>query len=167
MTDFDIWTLPEADYPEVGDTAPDFTRPLVSDEFWENISLSDLLDTPILLVFYPMDGTGVAKHIWIEIRERGWGEGVTVVGASISTPYEHKNFIDQYDLPYQLFSDPENGVAETYGIDRDHHGMTGICGPHPSVFLIDTDRIVRYTWVATEWPEEPDYQEVEMELESI
>jgi len=40
--DFDVVELGPADHPEVGERAPDFTRPLVNDEYWEDVSLSEI-----------------------------------------------------------------------------------------------------------------------------
>lgn len=167
MVDFDVVELPEADHIAEGDTAPDFTRPLVNDEFWENSSLSDFTDRePVLLVFYTMDGAFPATYIWNELRDRAWHEeyDVTVVGLSISTPYEHKTLIDEREMRYKLFSDPQNEIASEYGISMDLDGMAGISEPRPSMFLLDTDRTVEYAWVASEWPEFPDYDEVEDQL---
>jgi len=71
--DFDVVDLPERDHVEEGDVAPDFTRPLVNEEFWEDRSLSDVTeDGPVLLVFYTMDGAFPATYIWNEIRDREW-----------------------------------------------------------------------------------------------
>jgi peroxiredoxin len=32
------------------------------------------------------------------------------------------------------------------------------------VFLVDEDRTVQYAWAATEWPDFPDYDEIEAAL---
>jgi len=42
MVDFDVVDLPPVDHVAAGDTAPDFTRPLVNEEYWEDASLADL-----------------------------------------------------------------------------------------------------------------------------
>jgi peroxiredoxin len=166
--DFDVVDLPEADHPAVGDTAPDFTRPLVDEEFWEDVSLSELTDDgPVLLVFYTMDGAFPATYMWNEMRDRGWGEELTVVGCSISTPYEHETLIEERGMDYRLFSDPGNGVAREYGVEHDLDGMTGISEARPAVFLLDADRTVEYAWVAEEWPDFPDYDEVEDAIGSV
>ena len=118
MVDFDLVSLPETDHVAEGDRAPDFTRPLVNDEFWADASLSELTDEgPVCLVFYPMDGAFPATYIWNEIRDRAWGDSLTVVGVSISTPYEHKTFIHERGMDYRLFSDPADGVARAYPLD--------------------------------------------------
>ena len=168
MVDFDVVDLEPADHVEVGETAPDFTRPLVNAEYWEDVSLAALTETgPVLLVFYPMDGAFPATYIWNEIRDRAWEDYVTVVGLSISTPYEHKTFIRDRGIDYRLFSDPANGVAAEYGIVNDLDGMAGVTEPRPAIFLLDEDRTVDFAWVASEWPEFPDYDVVERELERL
>ena len=167
---FEVVNLGESDHLTTGKKAPDFVRPLVNDEFWEDIALSELAaDGPVLLVFYPMDGDFPATYMWNELRERAWDDdyGVTIVGLSISSPYEHKTFIDEREMSYRLFSDPQNGVAEEYGIVNDLDGMAGISEPRPAVFLLDDTRTIQYVWVAREWPEFPDYDDVEAELVAL
>ena len=164
MVDFAVTELGPADHVDVGETAPDFTRPLVNDEYWEDAALSELYgDDPVVLVFHPMDGDFPSTYVWNEIRDRGWGEHATVVGCSISSPYEHKQFIEERRLAgdYQLFSDPANGVGEAYGIAHDLDGMAGVSEPRPSVFVVGGGGTVEYAWVSTVWPEFPDYDEVE------
>ncbi|MFB6095980.1 MAG: redoxin domain-containing protein [Haloferacaceae archaeon] len=168
MVDFDVVDLPAADHVEVGETAPDFTRPLVNEEYWEDASLSELTDEgPVLLVFYPMDGSFPATYVWNEIRDREWGESLTVVGVSISTPYTHKRLIEEREMDYDLFSDPANGVAEAYGVVNDLDGMHGVAEARPATFLLDSDRTVEYAWVAEQWPDFPDYDEIEGEIAAL
>ncbi|MFC6863195.1 redoxin domain-containing protein [Halomicroarcula sp. GCM10025817] len=167
--EFDVVDLDTADHPEAGDRAPDFTRPLVNEEFWEDVSLSTLCadsDGPVVLVFHAMDGAFPATYVWNEIRDRGWHRDATVVGLSISTPYEHKTLLEERDIEgqYRLYSDPANGVAEAYGIDMDLDGMTGLAEPRPAVFVLDGDRTVEYAWVSEQWPDFPDYDAVEAQL---
>ncbi|WP_224270417.1 redoxin domain-containing protein [Haloprofundus salinisoli] len=168
MADFEVVDLPETDHVDVGDTAPDFTRPLVNTEFWEDASLSELTDDgPVLLVFYAMDGAFPATYMWNEMRDRQWGDRLTVVGLSISSPYEHKTLIEEREMPYSLFSDPQNGVAADYGVENDLDGMAGVSEARPAVFLLDDDRTVEYAWVASEWPDFPDYDEVESAIDDL
>lgn len=165
--DFDVVDLAPADHPTADDAAPDFTRPLVNDEYWEDTALTELLsESPVLLVFYPMDGDFPATYMWNELRDRAWDEDydVTIVGLSISSPYEHKSFIDERGMEYRLFSDPQNHVAKEYGIVNDLDGMTGISEPRPAVFVIGQDRDIQFAWVASKWPDFPDYDDIESAL---
>ena len=167
---FEVVDLPETDHPTEGEEAPDFTRPLVTDQQWEDASLSELAaDHPVLLVFHPMDGSFPATYVWNELRDRAFEEthDVQVVGLSISSPYEHMTLIDDREMAYPLFSDPQNGVAEAYDIVNDLDGMAGVSEPRPTVFLVDSERTVQYAWVAEEWPDFPDYDEVAEAVEAI
>ena len=159
---FEVVDLPETDHPTEGETAPDFTRPLVNNDDWGDASLSEVAaDGPVLLVFHPMDGAFPTTYIWNELRERAFDDhGVQVVGLSISTPYEHMTMIDDRDIAYSVFSDPQNGVAEQYDIVNDLDGMAGLSEPRPAVFVVDSELTVQYAWVADEWPAFPDYDEL-------
>ena len=168
MVDFDVVDLPDADHVAEGDRAPNFTRPLVNDEYWADASLADLTaDGPVCLVFYPMDGAFPATYIWNELRDRAVDDLLTVVGVSISTPYAHKRLIEERDMTFDLFADPANGVAEAYGVAHDLDGMAGISEPRPAAFLIDEDRTVQYAWVAAEWPDFPPYDDLEAEIRAL
>jgi len=166
--DFEVVELDETDHPAEGDEAPDFTRPLVDSEQWHDVALSELLDEgPVVLVFHSMDGAFPATYAWNEIRDRGWTDEVTVVGCSISTPYEHKRLIAERGIDARLFSDPQNGVAEQYGIVNDLDGMRGVAEPRPAVFVIGDDRTIEYAWVASEWPDFPEYDDVEAAIGAL
>ncbi|WP_255151204.1 redoxin domain-containing protein [Halorarius halobius] len=169
---FDVVEFEASDHVAAGETAPDFTRPLATDEFWEDRSLSELAaDDPVVLVFHPMDGDFPATYIWQEIRDREWVDDwdAHVVGLSISTPYEHEEFLREWrDFEaFRLFSDPSNEVAEQYGIVHDLDGMTGIAEPKPAVYVVDTDMTVRWAWVAEEWPDFPPYDAVEEAVDDL
>lgn len=164
--EFDVVSLDETDHPTAGETAPDFTRPLVMEEYWEDVSLSELTaEGPVLLAFHPMDGAFPATYLWNELSDRVLDvEGLRVVGLSISTPYEHKTLIDERglaDTDAALFSDPGNGVAERYDIVNDLDGMAGVSEPRPALFLLDEDRTIEYCWVADEYPDFPDYDDLD------
>lgn len=166
LAELELVEFEPSEHPRVGETAPDFTRPLVTDESWEDATLSSIAaeSGSVLLVFYPLNWGGKSMFWWTEIANRGWGgpdENVDVVGVGISQPFDHQRFIESRDLPYPLFSDPANGVASAYDVVHDLDGMTGISEPRPAVFLVDADLTVEYVWVADEWPQTPPYDEIE------
>ena len=168
MVDFDVVALDATDHPEAGEQAPDFTRPLVDDELWADVSLSELLDDgPLVLLFHPMDGAFPATYLWNEVRERGWTDDIAVVGLSISTPYAHKQLIAERGIDARLFSDPQNGVAETYDIVNDLDGMAGVSEPRPAAFVVDEEGTIQYAWVAEEWPAFPDYDAIEAAIDEL
>jgi peroxiredoxin len=168
MVDFDVVTLPDTDHVGVGDRAPEFTRPLVGPEYWEDTALSAVTaEGPVCLFFHTMDGAFPTTYMYNEIRDRGWTGRIPVVGVSISTPYEHRDLIADRGVDVRVFSDPTNEVAEAYGVTHDLDGMAGVSEPRPAVFLIDGDGVVRHTDVASEWPEFPEYDAVEAAIDDL
>mgnify|MGYP000031680431 CR=1 FL=1 len=166
MVEFDVVELPPSDHPTAGESAPDFTRPLVTAEYWTDRSLSEIArGGGAVVVFYPLNWGGKSRYPWSEIDARGWGTNERdVVGVGIGQPFDHQRFITAEDFGYGLFSDPANGVAEAYDVVHDLDGMTGIAEPRPAVFLVDSALTVEYAWVATEWPEQPPYDEIDRAL---
>ena len=156
MPDFDVVSLPETDHVAEGDTAPDFTRPLVNDEYWEDRALADVVDGPTLLLFHPMDGAFQGTYLYNTVDDHGWADDVDVLGVSVSTPYAHKRLLGDRGDGVRIFSDPAAGVIEEYGLAHDIDGMTGITESRPAVFLLDADRNVEYAWVADEHQAFPD-----------
>ncbi|WP_048076979.1 redoxin domain-containing protein [Halorubrum sp. AJ67] len=161
MPDFDVVSLPETDHVAEGDTAPDFVRPLVNDEYWEDRALADVVDGPTLLLFHPMDGAFQGTYLYNTVDDHGWADDVDVLGVSISTPYAHKRLLADRGDGVRVFSDPAAGVIEEYGLAHDIDGMTGITESRPAVFLLDSDRTVEYAWVADEHPAFPDAEAID------
>jgi peroxiredoxin len=162
--EFDITELPTADHLTAGDEAPDFTKPLVDADDWEDVSLSELLvEGPVVLVFHAMDGDFPATYTFQSIRDDGWDqwEDAAVVGISISTPYEHREFQREWTgfERFRFFSDPACEVGEAYGATHQLDGMS-ITEHRPATFVIDTDGVVQYAWVAEEYPAFPPYDEI-------
>ncbi|XVH33215.1 peroxiredoxin family protein (plasmid) [Haloferacaceae archaeon DSL9] len=105
---------------------------------------------------------------WKKIQNRKWADDeVTVVGISISQPFDQQRFIEERGLTCSLYADPQNTLAERYDIVHDLDGMTGITEPRPAVFLVDADLIVEYAWVADEWSQAPPYDEIEQILSKM
>jgi len=161
MPDFDVVSLPETDHVAEGDAAPDFTRPLVNEEYWEDAALDDVVDGPTLLVFHPMDGAFQATYLYNTIDDQGWADDIDVLGLSISSPYAHKRLLAERGEGVRIFSDPGAGVIEEYGVAHAIDAMTGITETRPAVFLLDSDRTVEHAWVASEHPEFPDAEAID------
>jgi len=169
--EFDVVELGPTDHPEAGETVPEFTRPLVSAEYWEDAPLSSLYENgPLLLVFHSMIGAFPATYIWQELQEREIPDQIDSVGLSIATPYAHAEFIRERNLDEQgvrFFADPANTVATEYNIEMDLDGMTGISEPRPATFVIDTDGNITYAWVGEAIPAFPDYDALESAVEAV
>jgi peroxiredoxin Q/BCP len=133
--------------PEVGDIAPPFR---LHDQHGVEHSLADLLDRPVLLVFYPADGTPSCTVQACDIRDR-WDEfeelGVRVIGISPDDVSTHQEFVATYGLPQILLADPDHTTLEAYGAwgEKVLYGRTSI-GVIRSSVLIGADGRVLKRW---------------------
>lgn len=72
----------------------------------------------VLLYFYPKDDTpGCTKEACMiaEVFKDFKRQGVTVFGVSKDSPKSHKKFVEKYNLPFTLLSDPEMTMMDKYG----------------------------------------------------
>ena len=123
-----------------GAPAPDFR--LVSDE-GEEVRLSSLRGSPIVLYFYPKDDTPGCTAQACGIRD-AWGEfearGAVVLGVSPDGLQKHTKFKEKYGLPFTLLADESHSVAELYDVWVEK-SMLGkkFMGVERSTFVIDAD----------------------------
>ncbi len=106
--------------PKVGEIAPDFTAKVVGGSYPEGaeLSLSDLSERPVVLVFYPKDNTPGCTIQACAIRDH-WDEleGVAhVFGVSIDDEKSHRKFIEKKNLPYPLLADTDKKIVAAYGV---------------------------------------------------
>lgn len=136
-----------ADWPEIGSPAPSFT--LASDS-GEEVTLSDLKGSPVVLYFYPRDDTpGCTKEACSfrdashELQELG----AIVLGVSPDDVASHVKFRDKYQLNFPLLADPDHRVAEQYGAwrEKNMYGKQSL-GIQRSTFLIDAQGTVAQVW---------------------
>jgi peroxiredoxin len=150
---------------DVGDTAPEFTAPLATDEGIESFALSDALeDGPVVLAFFPGAFTSVCSHELTTFRDRLAGfedAGARVYGVSVDSPFALDAFRDELDLNFPLISDANHELVDEYGVamDFDELGVEDVA--KRAVFVVDEDRTVDYAWVSDDPRVEPDYEEVE------
>ena len=132
---------------EVGDVAPAFT---LRDQDGVERSLAELNDRPLLLAFYPADGTPGCTTQACDIRDR-WAEfeelGVRVVGVSPDDVATHAGFAREHGLPQTLLADPDHTVLEAYGAwgEKVLYGRTSV-GVIRSSVLIGADGRILKVW---------------------
>jgi peroxiredoxin Q/BCP len=122
-----------------GKTAPDFK---LSDSNGDIHKLSDYHGETIVLYFYPKDDTpGCTKEAcsFRDSYKDFKDAGVEVIGVSPDSEKSHSKFIDKYELPFILLSDPDHQVCEVFGVwglkksfGREYEGVyrtTFVIGP--------------------------------------
>lgn len=81
--------------------------------------------------------------------------------------FSHKAFVEQLGgLPFELLADFERRMVEAYGVRRDDvPGYSGM--PQRSVFIVDRQGVVRWTWHRSQDEPLPDFDRVIAEARGI
>ncbi|SDD37654.1 redoxin domain-containing protein [Natrinema hispanicum] len=154
-----------------GDAAPDFTAPLANGDI-EEFTLSERLEDeePIVLAFFPGAFTSVCTTEMCTFQDRlaTFNDlDATVYGVSRDSPFTLNEFRAQNDLEFGLLSDYNKELIDDYDIEMDFADL-GVYGvAKRSVFVIDGDGDVAYSWVSDDPGVEPDYDEVEAAVEDL
>ncbi|MBF7096096.1 peroxiredoxin [Alkalibacter mobilis] len=81
--------------------------------------LDDYLGKKVVLYFYPKDNTSGCtdealqfKDLYDEFKDNN----TVIIGISKDSEKSHRNFIDKYDLPFILLSDPELEAIKGYDV---------------------------------------------------
>ncbi|MFX0163415.1 MAG: peroxiredoxin [Candidatus Hodarchaeota archaeon] len=153
---------------EVGQKAPDF---MLSDTELKVRNLKDFLDKNVVLAFYPGAFTSVCTKEMCTFRDsmaKLNALKAQVVGISVNDPFTNKAFAEVNGLKFPLLNDYNREVVKLYGVAApDFAGLKGYIAAKRSVFIIDTEGIVRYVWVSEDPKIEPNYKEIEKVLEEI
>lgn len=86
--------------------------------------------------------------------------GIAIFGISVDSIFCHQAFDRELGgLPYPLLADFERTMVEAYGVRRDDvDGFKGM--PNRSVFIVDSDGVIRWTWLRRQEQPLPDHDAV-------
>ena len=133
---------------KVGDRAPRGIA--VLDSGGKTVFLSDLLGKPLILYFYPKDGTTGCTKEACSIRD--WRDdirklGAEVLGVSKDSSASHQQFSTKHKLNFSLWSDPNHKLMDAFGtwqkkkfMGREYMGTTR------STFLLDPKGKILHVW---------------------
>ena len=99
---------------KVGDTAPEFS---LTDQNNQQVSLSGLQGTWVVLYFYPKNDTPGCTTEACSFRDninKLIEQQATILGVSTDSIESHQAFTKKYKLPFQLLADPSGEVAGLY-----------------------------------------------------
>lgn len=128
------------DFPELGQSAPDFTT---LNQREEEVSLSDLKGKKVVLYFYPKamtPGCTVQACGLRDTQKELEDRNVVVLGLSPDAPKRLQKFIDRDELNFDLLSDEDHAIAEKYGVWAMKKFMgREFMGVHRITFIIDEE----------------------------
>jgi peroxiredoxin Q/BCP len=126
----------------VGDNAPAFQAVAVGGEYGDGreVELGDLRGAPVVLYFYPKDDTPGCTVQACTLRD-SWSSlrGLAkVFGVSVDSAKSHGKFIEKFQLPFPLLSDPEKEIVNAYGVwvEKSMYGKKYM-GTERSTFVVD------------------------------
>lgn len=128
---------------EINQKAIDFK---LKDAYENEITLSQFKGKKVILYFYPKDNTpGCTKQActfkshYDEFKELD----CVVIGISKDSTKSHLKFIEKYELPFILLSDPECEVIQAYDVwkEKTLYGKK-FMGIVRSTYLIDEDSMI-------------------------
>jgi thioredoxin-dependent peroxiredoxin len=132
---------------EEGKAAPAFT---LTDQNGAEVSLESLQGRNVVVYFYPKDDTpGCTKQacgfrdLWTQIVDRD----VALLGVSPDDAESHQSFIEKYELPFTLLSDPSQEMIVEYDAfgEKTWAGKTSM-GVIRSTVWIGPDGNVKKHW---------------------
>ncbi len=128
------------DFPELGQSAPDFTT---LNQREEEVSLSGLKGKKVVLYFYPKamtPGCTVQACGLRDTQKELEDRNVVVLGLSPDAPKRLQKFIDRDELNFDLLSDEDHAIAEKYGVWAMKKFMgREFMGVHRITFIINED----------------------------
>jgi len=148
---------------EPGDTAPKFSATRGTSDH-EQFELEGTIgDGPVVLAFFPGAFTPPCTNEMVALQDRldeFQDAGTTILGVSADSPFSQSAFREEHGIEFDLVSDMAGEAIREYGleIDIEELGLYGIA--NRAVFVLDEDSTIKYSWVADDPTNEPDYDEV-------
>jgi peroxiredoxin len=93
-------------------------------------------------------------------HEAAAADGIGIYGISVDSVFSHQAFAKELGgLPFDLIGDFERKMVTDYGVRRDDvEGYAGLA--KRTVFVIDGNGIITFTWVTSPQQRQPDYDHV-------
>jgi len=137
----------------------------------EKVSLSDFSGKIVILAFYPGAFTGVCDTELCalqEYMESFNASGAKVIGISVDSPWVNAEFAKKHNLDFELLSDLHREVIKMYNVAFEGlGGLEGYVSANRAVFIINSEGVIKYRWVAENPGVEPNYDEVEETVKNL
>lgn len=146
--------------PGAGDPAPEFE---LFDDQQRPWQLSENLDAPVLLLFFPGAFTSVCTTELNTVNNDldRFGD-VNVVGISTDSPFALEEFRSVHGFDFPLLSDHSGDVSALYGAKYESNftPMNLDRVSKRAAFVVDEEGILRYTEVLENAGQQPDFDAI-------
>jgi peroxiredoxin len=96
------------------------------------------------------------------------GLNARIFGISVNDPFSNKAFHEENVLNFPLLCDYSREVVKKYDVfHEDFAGLKGYTAAKRSVFIVDSDGVVRYKWITEDPSVMPNYDEMKHELAKL
>ncbi|WP_226481044.1 redoxin domain-containing protein [Natrinema amylolyticum] len=157
--------------PTEGETVTDFEALLCDGETFRSTPLSEALGARGgVVVCTGFAFSAIAQNWWKHFVRAGWDEfeDVPVLGVSRDGPYAQNEFLRWLDRPeFRFFADVNGEVSESLDLLAERSHMANVSTPWRSAFVLDSDREVRYAFVADDWISPLPREEIEAAVENL
>ncbi len=109
----------------------------------KEVRLSTLRGRPVVVYFYPADGTpGCTKEAcaFRDAWKRFETSNVGIIGVSSNSADSHEKFQKEHQIPFPLASDDDGAIGAAYGVKKHIWGYDRVS------FLVDKDGKVAHVW---------------------
>ena len=150
-----------------GQQAPSFS---LYDSDKKKITLSDLKECHVLLLFFPAAFTGTCTKELCSVRDNISvynNASAKVFGISVDMVYSLSKYKEEQQLNFSLLSDFNKEVSAAYGClyDTFSYEMKGVS--KRAAFIIDKIGIVRYAEVLEKATDLPNFEGIQKTLQSL
>lgn len=137
----------------------------------DRVSLAEQRGKKVVLAFFPAAFTGVCEKELCTFRDSLADLGAvnaTVLGISVDAPFSNAAFAAKNDINFPILSDYLREMVRAYDVAHDDFaGMPGYTAAKRSVFVLDGEGTVRWSWVGPNPGVEPDYEAVKKAVAEI
>ena len=127
------------------------------------MTLSDLRGRRTILAFYPAAFTGVCTKEMCTFSD-GMASlsssGASILGISVDSPFSNAAFAEANGIGVPLLSDVHREAVDAYGVALSDFVIPGYTVAQRSIFVVESDGSIGYSWVAENPGIEPDYDAV-------
>ncbi|MGD0176310.1 MAG: redoxin domain-containing protein [Candidatus Bathyarchaeia archaeon] len=150
---------------EIGQKLPEFQ---LHDQDRKQRSMNEFLGKKTVVAFFPGAFTGPCTKEMCTFRDSMQTLPGQVVAISVNDPFTNKAFAEAHQLQFPILSDYSRDTIKKLNIfHNDFAGLKGYIVAKRSVFILDTNGVVRYKWVSEDPTKEPNYEEIKSTLAKL